>query len=835
MKKLFLLLVILPLFFISCSKEEAPVLTISQTSISAPSAGNSTTIALFANNPWSVSGPDWCVVSPSRGEGGEVAVTVTVKENTTYDARNCTLTFSSMDLMESVTVNQDTNFGIVLPKNSYEVSSEAQQINVEVKANITYDVTIDADWIKLSGTKALSSKTFSFDIEKNETYDAREGTITIQERNGNDVKTIKVKQAQFDAIIISSKEYSLSSKSQSLEVKLQTNVDLDIIIPDNAKPWISHTSTKALSDKTLVFDIKENNEYSARVCEVVVKKKNSTLADTLKIGQAQKDAIVLSQKEYKLSSDKHSLEVKLQTNVDLEVNIPESAKSWISYVETKALADKVVILSVESNGTYGERTSEIYIKDKASSLQDTVKIIQAQNDAIILSQKEYKLSSEKQSFEVKLQTNVDIEINIPESANSWVSIVETKALNNKTLVFEIKENETNSDRVCDVIIKKNDNTLADTLKIIQAQKDAIVISQKEYKLSAEKQTFSVKLQTNTNIQVNIPESAKSWLSYIETKALENKELVFSIESNTSYGERTSFIYITDANSSLQDTIKVIQAQNDAIITPANEYELKGEAQYFEIKIQTNVEFKVVIPDNAKSWISLVETKALDNKTLVFDIKKNDTQETRICELSITCDQGITQKIKIKQLPDVTFKLNKNNAKIILGDAIKLTLDNSSGKTVIWSSTNENIAKVDQDGNVTGISKGTAVIEVSTEDGQHKASCNVNVLEITDAVVFSFMTMSHISYDGIIAPGATIGWKVSNNGSSPITVKKLILKDYENASVNTEYSVSDGEIAPESAAGWQIRTLVPTKAPYCYAVFEYKGIEYQTNTAKTPFN
>ena len=122
-----------------------------------------------------------------------------------------------------------------------------------------------------------------------------------------------------------------------------------------------------------------------------------------------------------------------------------------------------------------------------------------------------------------------------------------------------------------------------------------------------------------------------------------------------------------------------------------------------------------------------------------------------------------------------FKLNKNNAKIVLGDAIKLTLDNSSGKTVIWSSTNENIAKVDQDGNVTGISKGTAVIEVSTEDGQHKASCNVNVLEITDAVVFSFMTMSHISYDGIIAPGATIGWKVSNNGSSPITVKKLILK------------------------------------------------------------
>lgn len=295
MKKLFLLLTVFPLFFISCSKEESPVLTISQASISAQASGNSTTITLYANNPWAVSGTDWCTVSPSGGEGGEVLVTITVKENTTYDARNCTLTFSSLDLKETVSVNQDSNFGIVLPKNTYELSCDAQQISVEVKANVTYDVAVDADWIKQNGTKALTSKTFTFDIDKNESYDAREGTIVIKEKNGNDVKTIKIKQAQVDAIIISSKEYSLSNKAQSLEVKLQTNVDLDVVIPDNAKPWISHTSTKALSDKTLVFDIKENEDYSARICEVMLNKGDTTF-DKIRIEQEAKTPVLLTYK-----------------------------------------------------------------------------------------------------------------------------------------------------------------------------------------------------------------------------------------------------------------------------------------------------------------------------------------------------------------------------------------------------------------------------------------------------------------------------------------------------------------------------------------------------------
>lgn len=321
MKKFAFLVVAFFLVLLSCSKDEKPVLTISQTSISAPSAGNSTSITLVANNPWSVSGTEWCTVSPSSGQGeGEITVTITVKENTTYDARNHTLTFISKELSQPLLISQESNYGIVLPKNTYELSSDAQQISVEVKANVTYEVSIDADWIKENGTKALTSKTYTFDVDANSTYDSREGVITIKEKNGNNVETIKVKQAQKDAIIISSKEYSLSSDAQTLEVKLQTNVDLEVVIPDDAKTWVSHTETKALSDKTLVFNISKNEAQNERNCELIIRKKDNSISEKIKISQAS----MIIEEQYEIGQSENLIE-----NIILEVN-SSSLSDWES-------------------------------------------------------------------------------------------------------------------------------------------------------------------------------------------------------------------------------------------------------------------------------------------------------------------------------------------------------------------------------------------------------------------------------------------------------------------------------------------------------------------------
>ncbi len=66
----------------------------------------------------------------------------------------------------------------------------------------------------------------------------------------------------------------------------------------------------------------------------------------------------------------------------------------------------------------------------------------------------------------------------------------------------------------------------------------------------------------------------------------------------------------------------------------------------------------------------------------------------------------------------------------LGDTLKLTPtfnpSTATNKIVTWSSSNEDVATVDNDGNVTPVSVGSTIITVTSEDGNHTATCTVTV-------------------------------------------------------------------------------------------------------------
>ena len=284
-----LVAILLCVNFTSCEKEPILTLSLSVQQITAPSSGNSTSVIVNANTPWYVSGNYWCTVSPSSGEGGEVPVTVTVKENTTYDARNCTLTFTSAGLTQSISVNQESNNGIVLPKNTYDVSSDVQQISVEVKANVEYDISIDVDWIKQSGTKALTSNKILFNISANDTYDNRIGKITIKQTDGSLSETIVVNQCQKDGLFASPSEFFLSKYNHNIEVAVEANVDYVVSCEEE---WIHIISTKALSSNTISLSIDPNYTFEQRIGVVHVKDNKGLLERCITISQEPDEIIV---------------------------------------------------------------------------------------------------------------------------------------------------------------------------------------------------------------------------------------------------------------------------------------------------------------------------------------------------------------------------------------------------------------------------------------------------------------------------------------------------------------------------------------------------------------
>ena len=80
------------------------------------------------------------------------------------------------------------------------------------------------------------------------------------------------------------------------------------------------------------------------------------------------------------------------------------------------------------------------------------------------------------------------------------------------------------------------------------------------------------------------------------------------------------------------------------------------------------------------------------------------------------------------VPVTSVKLNNTTLNLTVGDSETLTAivlpDNATNKDVTWASSNEDVATVDENGKVTAVKAGTAIITATA--GGKKASCEVTV-------------------------------------------------------------------------------------------------------------
>lgn len=108
------------------------------------------------------------------------------------------------------------------------------------------------------------------------------------------------------------------------------------------------------------------------------------------------------------------------------------------------------------------------------------------------------------------------------------------------------------------------------------------------------------------------------------------------------------------------------------------------------------------------WARLIR----EDGTIIYDETICTTEGTMEDEISV-----------------IGVKLNKNELSLVKGSNYNLvasiTPENATDKTLIWSSNNEEVATV-ENGKVTAISPGTAIITVKTNDGEFEDTCEVTV-------------------------------------------------------------------------------------------------------------
>ena len=204
--------------------------------------------------------------------------------------------------------------------------------------------------------------------------------------------------------------------------------------------------------------------------------------------------------------------------------------------------------------------------------------------------------------------------------------------------------------------------------------------------------------------------------------------------------------------------------------------------------------KEVLNSTNYYWIAS-PTEEMDNSLFMVNC------EGEITSYEIEKDEvGLRPVVAIKENKTVNIEkntvnveniaLNKSTTTLKVGETEKLiatiTPENASNKKITWESDNKNAAIVDENGNITAIGKGMAIITATTEDGKKKAKITVNVEENT---ITNIQTIT-----------------LDKNGGLDGNPTKLYVSDgvaYSNESCTTEIT----------------KVTIPTRSGYEFTKFE----------------
>jgi hypothetical protein len=143
---------------------------------------------------------------------------------------------------------------------------------------------------------------------------------------------------------------------------------------------------------------------------------------------------------------------------------------------------------------------------------------------------------------------------------------------------------------------------------------------------------------------------------------------------------------------------------------------------------------------------------------------SDGNNERTSEYVAMVPNSINSIIEIIEIESVI--INAEKTRIVVGESLQLSAsimpDNATDKSVSWSSSNEEVAIVDDNGRVIGVNEGTTVITATA--GTKTAICTITVTPIGDYLAFTASEPSTIAYSysgpkGILEYSFdTIEWK-----------------------------------------------------------------------------
>lgn len=199
----------------------------------------------------------------------------------------------------------------------------------------------------------------------------------------------------------------------------------------------------------------------------------------------------------------------------------------------------------------------------------------------------------------------------------------------------------------------------------------------------------------------------------------------------------------------------------------------------------------------------------------------------------TLDGGLTATCKVSVImlaKEIQFA--SSTLEIYNGDSYTLQAtvfpENTSNKTLKWSSSNTAVATVDANGTITPIKAGTTTITATAQDGSGvKASCKITILQHVESIALNYEALD-LEIEDVFTLKATIAPSNASNKNVSWSSSDNTIVSVDQNGLCTALQIGDAIIKAESEDGAFSATCSITVSPINY---ELRKIYYTTTDGK----
>ena len=651
-------------FFVSCDEvpeepveeqEKPEIILQSEKDMVLDPEGDNVTVSFSSAMPWTIELSsvsdvnEWISVDKKSGNKGEFSIIVVAEANETGLKRTAAIAIMSEDITKTVTLSQEST-ELKAEDIVKNVGNEGGSLVWDIEFSGKYEVDVNVDWIEQVNVKSLEKAELVFDVLPNE-GEARTGKVTLSGSGKKYVMTVNQdpaeSQEEEDVFKLLSNRADVPADGGLVEVKISTNIEYKY---DVTVDWVTEVDTKAVEEKTHVFDVEPNPTDKERVATLTFCAGTTCIPFTItqEAGESVNPYLEVDETELTIDADDaQGYLINVKSNAEWTV---ESSKSWCNVSLTRAKGDgSFEITCTKNTGT--ERKAVVTVS--SGSLSCNINVTQRAVDEPEPEDPYLEVDGSELIFEandalgreISVTSNADWTVS---SNKAWCEVDPSYGTGEGVFNIVCTENTSYSERYAVVTVTSGDisSKINVTQKAAEEPEGYLELTDTELEFSAESSKKSISLDSNEEWTV---ESDAWWCTVDPERGNGDADVTIYVEENESVNPRNAKLVFR--SESCEEIVNIMQGgKEEPEVDPVLEVSSPGYTLFgntaldIEVEITSNVDWTAF---SDVTWCTISPSSGNGDGLIMISVKENKTSKVRNAIITVK-SSTITRQIIIVQ-------------------------------------------------------------------------------------------------------------------------------------------------------------------------------------------